>query len=459
MTRLPEWLGTGHERRAKLLACLAVVCLAVATAGVLAAPDRPRLTVDDEPPENNTYVALQGYQDEGRAIEVAPDGELVWEYDDTDDVFDVEALGPDRVQISTADEIPDAECPEQYRNDGFRNCVRNSLRIVEQSTNDVVWEYAWYDAELHEHELHDADHYTVAADGNETGREDRWVLVDMGNDRVFSVDRDGEILWEWNATETYDRPDGMGPEGDWTHMNDVDRLEPGVFQVSLRNFDTVVELHVENASAGDADDAASPAGRSDREVTVEPVVGPNSFSGSGGPLYEQHNPDRLADDHLLVADSEHDRVVELNADNEVVWEFGGSATLKWPRDADRQSNGHTLVTDSYNDRVVEVDENGEVVWAVETGGLPYEADRVPGEGSADRPTAAHADLAGGGRESLVSQYLGYVIALVKYVLPAGLDEQALTLLVAAVSVLGAAVEGVRWRGVSLPASLRRGSRE
>ena len=448
MTRLPEWLGTGHERRAKLLACLAVVCLAVATVGVLAAPDRPRLTVDDERPENNTYVALQGYQDEGRAIEVAPDGDVVWEYADTDDVFDVEELGPDRVQISTAEEIPEAECPEQYRGDGFRNCVRNSLRIVEKSTNDVVWEYAWFDAELHEHELHDADHYTVAADGNETGREDRWVLVDMGNDRVFSVNRDEEILWEWNATETYDRPDGMGPEGDWTHMNDVDRLEPGVFQVSLRNFDTVVELHVENGTSAD-----------DREVTVEPVVGPNSFSGSGGPLYEQHNPDRLADGHLLVADSEHDRVVELNADNEVVWEFGGSATLNWPRDADRQSNGHTLVADSYNDRVVEVDDNGDVVWAVKTGGLPYEADRAPGEGSADRPTATEGELAEGGRESFVERYLGYTVALSKYVLPERVGEQALALLVAAVSVLGAAVEGVRWRGVSLPASLRRDAGE
>ncbi|WP_115865191.1 hypothetical protein [Halorussus litoreus] len=434
MTRF-EWLGTGHERRAKLFACLAVVCLAVATAGVLAAPDRPRLTVDDEPPENNTYVALQGYQDEGRAIEVSPEGETVWEYDDTDDVFDVEALGPDRVQLSTADEIPDADCPDKYRDDGFSNCVRNSLRIVDKSSNNVVWEYAWYDAELHEHELHDADHYTV--DGA-----DRWVLVDMGNDRVFAVDRDGEMVWQWNATETYDRPDGMGPEGDWTHMNDVDRLEPGVFQVSLRNFDTVVELHVENASGDDPDPE-------NREVTVEPVVGPNSFSGSGGPLYEQHNPDRLADDHLLVADSEHDRVVELNADDEVVWEFGGSATLNWPRDADRQSNGHTLVTDSYNDRVVEVDENGEIVWAVETGGLPYEADRVPGEGSADRPTATEAGLAGGGEEGFVERYLGYGIALSRYVLPAALAQQVFVLALGALALLGATIEGIRWRGLGV----------
>jgi hypothetical protein len=436
VTRLPDWFGAGHERRAKVFACLAVVSLVVVSVGAISAPDQPRVTVDDEPPENNTLVGLQGYQHEGKAVELAPDGDIVWEYDDPDDVFDVEALGPDRVQLATADEIPDSECPEQYRNDGFRNCVRNSLQIVEQSNNSVVWEYAWYDVTLHEHELHDADHYTV--DG-----EDRWVLVDLGNDRVFAVNREKEILWQWNATDTYDRPADMGPESDWTHMNDVDRLAPGVFQVSLRNFDTVVELHVEDGQSV-----------ADRNVSVHPVVGPNSYSGSEGPLYEQHNPDRIADDHLLVADSEHDRVVELDADGEVVWEVGGSATLDWPRDADRQPNGHTLVADSYDDRVVEVDENGEVVWAVETGALPYEADRLPAEwsddiraeGSSDRPTATEAGLADGGEDSLIDRYLAYPVAISKYVLPATLGEQVLPLLVGIFSLLGAMIEAVRWRG-------------
>ncbi|WP_435180204.1 hypothetical protein [Halorussus sp. AFM4] len=438
MTRLPEWLGTGHERRAKLFALVAVAALAVASVGVLAAPDQPRRTVAKESPENNTLVALQGYKSEGKAIELSPEGEVVWEYAKPDDVFDVEALGPDTVQVSTATEIRDSDCPARFRNDGFDDCVRNALRVVEQSTNEVQWEYAWYDAKLHEHELHDADHYTVNGS-------DRWVMVDMGNDRVFAVNRQKEIVWQWNATDTYDRPKGIGPEGDWTHMNDVDRLRPGVFQVSLRNFDTVIELRVENATGSGSGAAAS--GPGGRNVTVRPVVGPNRYAGKGGVLYEQHNPDRLAGGHLLVADSEHDRVVELNRSGEVVWEFGGSATLNWPRDADRLPNGHTLITDSYNDRVVEVDENGVIVWAVETGRLPYEADRLPGEGSSDRPTATEAGLADGGEESVVERYVGFAAAMAKYVLPADMGRQVVPLAVAVVGLLGAAVEGVRWRGL------------
>jgi len=429
VTRLPDWLGTGSERRAKLFACLAVLSLAVASVGVLAAPEKPRMTVAAESPETNTLIALQGYKYDGGVIEVSPEGDIVWEYRKPDDVFDVEALGPDRIQLSTADEIPDAECPARYRNDGFSNCVRNSLVILNKSTEEVVWEYAWYDVKLHEHELHDADHYTVNG-------ADRWVMVDMGNDRVFAVDRQKEVVWEWNATDTYDRPDGMGPEADWTHVNDVDRLEPGVFRISLRNFDTVAELHVENGTEPE-----------DRDVTVEPVIGPNAFDGESDVLYEQHNPDRIADDHLLVADSEHDRVVELNSSGEVVWTFGGGATLKWPRDADRLSNGHTLVTDSYNDRVVEVNEDGEIVWAIETGTLPYEADRLPSEGSSDHPTATEANLADGGEESTVERYYGYVVAISKYVLPTSVGEQVVWLALGVLFILGAAIEGIRWRGI------------
>ena len=438
MTRVPPaWFGTGHECRAKLLACLAVVCLTVAAVGTLAAPAQPRLTADAEPPRNHTLVALQGYQDEGRAVEIAPDGEVVWEYAEADDVFDVEQLGPDRVQLSTATEVPDAECPERFRDDGFSNCVRNSLRIVEQSSNETVWEYAWYDAELHEHELHDADHYTV-------GGADRWVLADMGNDRVFAVNREKEVVWQWNATDDYAMPAGMGPEDDWTHVNDVDRIEPGVFQISLRNFDTVAELRVENASSesGVTDRSGSP----DRSVTVHPVVGPNDFAKRGDRLYEQHNPDRLADDHLLVADSERNRVIELNAAGEVVWEFGGSATLHWPRDADRLPNGNTLITDSYNDRVVEVNPEGEVVWAAEIGGLPYEADRLPGEGSADRPTADEARLADAEEQGwFVQREIDHWVAMAKYVLPAGLGEQAIPLIGGLLALLGATIESLRWR--------------
>lgn len=421
--------------RARLFAALSLALLLLAVAGYVTMPSQPVLTVDEDRPDGNTFVAVQGYQDGGRAIELTPAGEVVWEYDAPDDVFDVELVNESTVQVATATTVPDSECPEPYASDGYDGCVRNALQHVDRDTDEVVWEYAWYDVEKHEHELHDADRYVV--DG-----EPRYAMVDMGNDRVFAVDRNGTVVWQWNATDDYERPDGMGPEGDWTHVNDVDRVAPGVFQVSLRNFDTVAELHVGNGS-----------------VTVEPIIGPNAYDGDGeGPLYEQHNPDRLGDGSLLVADSEHDRIVEFGPDGDVTWEAGGSAVLDWPRDGDRLPDGHTLVADSYNDRVVELDADGRVVWAVNVGNLVYEADRVrspanASEGSAAGPSAAEGALTSRTAETnVVFRYLALGVSIAKYVLPFGVAEQLYPLLGAVLALLVAGVERYRAssRGLSLP---------
>ena len=429
---LRSWVAV-PGRRAKLLAAVGVVLLAAAAVGALATPVEPRLTVDENRPQNDTLVALQGYEHEGKVVEVAPDGEVVWEYADADDVFDVEAPGDGRVQVAVADELPDSQCPAPYGDDGHDNCVRNALRIVDRETKETLWEYAWFDAKLHAHELHDADRYTVDGDP-------RWVLVDMGNDRVFAVNRSKEVVWQWNATERYDRPDGMGPEGDWTHMNDVDRVAPDTFRVSLRNFDTVVDLHVDRDATNDAGETSGTGSA----VTVDPVVGPDDYHERGDVLHEQHNPDTLAGGSLLVADSENDRVVELNATTGTVeWEYGGSATFDWPRDADRLANGHTLVADSYNDRVVEVDENGDVVWALKTGALPYEVDRLPGEGS-DGPTAREAGLPNRTSDAgVVRERAAWAVSMVKYVAPDRLAEQSFVVVGGLLALLGAGVE--RWR--------------
>ncbi|EMA49381.1 hypothetical protein C448_01824 [Halococcus morrhuae DSM 1307] len=407
VSRLRRRLETPSKRRAAALAALSLVLVTVALVGFVSA-NESTVTIDERTPERNTLVGLQGYHDEGRALELAPDGTVVWEYTAVENVFDVESLGPDRVQIAGADAIPDEQCPARYRDDGTRGCVHNTVRIVNQETNETQWQYGWYDVERHEHELHDVDRYTA-------GGEARWVFADMGNDRVFAIDRDGTIQWQWNANATYDPPADVGPEDDWTHLNDVDKVGEGRFQVSLRNFDTVVELRV----------------ASDGTVAVEPLVGPNRFTpnGSAGPLYAQHNPDRLADGHLLVADSENDRIVEFE-NGTPVWTAGGSARLDWPRDADRLASGNTLVVDSYNDRIVELDGSGEAVWAVETGRLPYDADRIPrngsGEGSRSEPTADASGFDPGTNEtSSLRDTVAYGLTLLRYSVPNWVDTWGL----------------------------------
>jgi hypothetical protein len=117
--------------------------------------------------------------------------------------------------------------------------------------------------------------------------------------------------------------------------------------------------------------------------------------------------------HVVVADSEADRIVEIDRETGgVVWTFDDG--LLWPRDADRLPNGNTLVTNSLRYEVVEVTPSGEVVWRYEVAwngkrGIPYEADRVRlpeepsgmpvlGERNETATTTPDAETSSGGSE-------------------------------------------------------------
>jgi hypothetical protein len=435
----------------------AVVCLLSAALLVgqvaMASPSTPPAPEGGEGAyPGDTLVAVQAYgwfdEDNGSAFVVDPNGTKTWEYDPPHAwVFDAEALDNGNVLVSFGQNplAENVECPEQFYSGeqppGKNGCILNRVVEVNPDTNTMVWEHSWYDAFPTHHEVHDADRLP----NGET------AIVDMGNDRAFTVDRRGTITWEWYAAdhlaegtafwEKYIAPlpesereefARKGPESDWTHMNDIDQLENGNFQLSIRNFDTTIEV-------------ARPSGD---------IVGVVGAPTDHAVMNEQHNPNRLErHDTLLVADSENDRVVEVHASNgSVVWEYDGTgsgAKLAWPRDADRLPNGNTLVTDSRNFRVIEVGPNGSVVWSyslADRRGIVYEADRL---GTGDEPLAEEPDdvPAGGELESRSSGGSGLLATAdswLGFVFPpwVGLGE-VLTGLVAVVSGLVFAREGYR----------------
>lgn len=67
--------------------------------------------------------------------------------------------------------------------------------------------------------------------------------------------------------------------------------------------------------------------------------------------------------HVLVADTYHHRVLEVETiTDDVVWSYGDSTLLSFPRAAKRLENGNTLIADAGNRRVIEVSPTGEIVW-------------------------------------------------------------------------------------------------
>jgi hypothetical protein len=195
---------------------------------------------------------------------------------------------------------------------------------------------------------------------------------------VVNVSAD-ETVWRWNASEYYD-PESSGGQypGDWTHMNDVEYLhDRGLVMASPRNMDSVIFV------------------RPGEGVVANMTLGSD---GDHRTLYEAHNPDFIPEERggpaVLVADSENDRIVEYQRvdgtwERSWLWRDG---QVQWPRDADRLPNDHTLVTDTHSDRVVEVDADGDVVWEMRFPG-PYEAERLgTGEESAGGVAAAESGL-------------------------------------------------------------------
>jgi hypothetical protein len=417
-----------------LAALLVVLALVLGFQAVTAeSSDEGQVVTDQGDADRNaTLIAVQSYggfgKNNGKAF-IVDDGEVVWEFDPPNSrVFDVEMIDDDRMLASVATNVAPEDCPEEFRGGG--GCVHNRVVEVNVTTNAIVWNYSWYDAFIHYHEVHDADRLE---NGNT-------AIIDMGNNRAFTVDRSGEIVWEWQAenhitpgTEFYEQyggPNKSGPESDWTHMNDIDRLEDGNFQLSIRNFDVLLEVDP------------------DTNEIVDVIGAPRGVPGNDPVLHEQHNPHRLEEwNTVIVADSQADRVVEIGVDSEeIVWKYGADGTLDWPRDADRLPNGHTLITDSLHFRVLEVNETGEIVWEYELKrgdqrGIPYEADRIglpeepdggPAGWNLNGSAGANGTNGGGTNLGPVAQFEAYALLY----LPEWIETPELgTLLLGVVAVL------------------------
>lgn len=250
-------------------------------------------------------------------IEVNARGEIVWEY-------------------------PIPQAVASYTNPGFdaellpnHNILfvlpRNGVYEVNRS-GTIVWSY------LTTKVSHDADRLpngnTLFAFG----------ANDTKNDpQVVEVDATGKVVWSWYARDQFDRPPyGNVSDDGWTHTNAVQRLPNGNTQISLRNFQVVVEVNPQGA--------------------VVRTIGQ-------GILDDPHDPVRLANGNLLVATQNHlpanqgkpQRAIEIDsATGEVVWQFPMPFDT-WPvRDANRLPNGNTLITGST--AIVEVTPQGRMVW-------------------------------------------------------------------------------------------------
>ena len=330
-------------------------------------PPRDNITVVAG--DSTAFVTNEGDGPRKRAeiVAFAPNGSIYYHneshtrYWDVDPVEGTEAT----VEYMYSDHLTAEECDAQ------RVCTRNGVERVNLTTGTVTDIYSRITPGKHSTRWHDADRLD----------DERLVVADIYRDRAFVVNTTtGLETWAWNAQSDFTTDSGGPYPHDWTHINDVEHIEIDgreTVMVSVRNHDQVVFIDMETGL---------------REGWTL------GSDGNHSRLYEQHNPDYIPPEQggpaVLVADSENGRAIEYQRENGSwvqSWEWQ-DPRMTWVRDADRLPNGHTLMADSNGDRVLEIDENGEVVWSIDMG-FPYEAERLgTGDESTGGTSAAALNL-------------------------------------------------------------------
>ncbi len=252
----------------------------------------------------------------------------------------------------------------------YPNRMINQIPVEPNSTDHKIFEVDQYGNKIwelvglaHPHEIEELPNGHL-------------LIADTGFDRVIEIDYPNKnIIWEWkpekinwtkvnslwDSSHYYNGP----PSFDWTHLNDVDFKQYSTWNaclISIRNFDMIVEVNYTAEKLG-------PSNNPDNIVWYYGEYQNHSV------LQRQHNPDYLSNGNIIIADSENNRILEVNyTTKEVEWVYQGG--LDWPRDADELPNGNILITDSLNSRVFIIEkESKNIVWQF-IGDLvnPYEAD-------------------------------------------------------------------------------------
>jgi len=82
-------------------------------------------------------------------------------------------------------------------------------------------------------------------------------------------------------------------------------------------------------------------------MTLVPGAGANQ-------LNNPNSAELLQNGHVLIADENNNRVIEVTTGKQLVRQFTAGGTVSGAAFASRLHNGNTLITDANNNRIVEV---------------------------------------------------------------------------------------------------------
>jgi hypothetical protein len=201
------------------------------------------------------------------------------------------------------------------------------------------------------------------------------------DNRVIYVNQAGQIVWKYGSA---------GVTGD-----DFNQLNVPVQATALPNGDVLITDQGNNRII---------------EVTMTHHIvwqyGRPDLPGGAG-FDQLNNPNSaqlLPNGHILIADENNNRVIEVDRNHNIVWQYGSPTgnALSGAAFASRLPNGNTLITDSNNSRIVTVTADKSVVFVYETNDRP---------GSMEMPLPTRAVQLANGNILISDQFNDQVIEI------------------------------------------------
>jgi hypothetical protein len=203
-----------------------------------------------------------------------------------------------------------------------------------------------------------ADNIKLNREFNEHGN---ILIADQFNNRVIEINPAGNIIWSFGLGPTNFSAKGI------IGVNDAQRVG------------TLTLMAGTGTPAGVIPQA--PDGVVDNRVLlVDPFgrivwqYGQFGQTGSGPNLLNTPVQNTwLPDAHVLITDQANNRIIEVNLEKKIVWQYPGSNTneadqLNGPNSAELLENGHILIADQGNNRAIEVTRGDHIVRTFTAGG-------------------------------------------------------------------------------------------
>src|SRR6267143_3013641 len=270
-----------------------------------------------------------------RVIEIAPDGNIVWQFGNGPGdtaasaivgTNDAERVGSLTLMSGTG--IPPGATPNCKKS----GCVDNRVILVDKGGN-ILWQYGVFGVTgFGPNQLNTPVQNTfLPGSGN-------ILITDQGNERIIEVQQSNHaIVWQYGQNGVI----GNGPN-QLNNPNAAELLANGHILISDENNNRAIEVTHTMPSTIVA------------TFTARGTVSGVAFAS------------RLANGDTLITASNNARIVEVNSHDKVVSQYftntrPGSNTVPLPTRSVRLANCNTLISDQFNDQVIEINPSNVIV--------------------------------------------------------------------------------------------------